>query len=212
MRTSLSHTEYLEPEGALGPEGRPAPRSPARDAARGAIAGVVGTIVMNAVMKAGQRVAPQASPPMRRDPGEAAVEQVREATGVTALPPSAEKAGILSTHFGYGAAMGATYGLLRMAARGGGPSTGARGGAADTDRLLAERSDADIGDVLIEGTALGLSVWAIGYLGWLPATGLMPPLTEQRPAQVAGPILNHVLYGIVTAGAYHAMRRMMGRT
>ncbi len=211
MRTSQSYREYLEPEGALGPEGRPAPRSPARDAARGAIAGLLGTVAINAAMKAGQRVAPEASPPMREDPGKAVVEQARQATGIASLPPAAEKAGILSAQFGYGAAMGATYGLLRLAASTGGQAIGTRGGATDTDRLLATRSEADFGDVVLEGTALGLAVWAVGYLGWLPATGFMPPISEQRPAQVAAPILNHLLYGLVTAGAYHAMRKLMGR-
>lgn len=211
MRTSQSYTEYLEPEGALGPEGRAVPLSPWRDAARGALAGVAGTLVIDALMKAGQRVAPQASPPMREDPGKAVVEQVERATGMD-LPAGVEKAGVVSAHVGYGAFMGATFGLLHLAAAGAARSaTGERGGATDTDRLLAPRADEDLGDVVVEGAALGLAVWAIGYLGWLPAVGLMPPVTRQRPAQVAAPILNHVVYGLVTAGAYHAMRRLMGR-
>ncbi len=45
-----------------------------------------------------------------------------------------------------------------------------------------------------------------------PAVGPMPPLTEQRPAPGVGPIVPHVVHGIVTAGAYRGMRRLLGRT
>lgn len=212
MRTSRSYTEYLEPEGGLGPRGRPAPLSPWRDALRGALAGVAATVVMNTLMKAGQRVAPEASPPMREDPGKAVVEQARRATGAGPLSEGLEQAGVLTAHLSYGGLWGATYGLLRLAASGAtGPTPGARGGATETDRLLSHRDETDIGDVLLEGAGLGMAVWAAGYLGWLPATGLMPPVTRQRPAQVAAPILNHLVYGLVTVGAYHAMRRLMGR-
>jgi hypothetical protein len=168
----------------------------ARDAARGAIAGLVGTVAIEAVMRAGQRVAPQATPPMRQDPGEFALETVARATGVEALPESVERAAAAGAHFGYGSTMGALYGLARAALVGG---------------AAAGRGRDEVSDLLIGGAALGLAVWAVGYLGWLPAFGLMPPVTRQRPAQVAAPVAAHVLYGIVTAAAYQGMRRLAGR-
>jgi hypothetical protein len=47
-----------------------------------------------------------------------------------------------------------------------------------------------------------------GYLGWMPATGLMPPVTKQEPEQIAGPILSHLLFGMVTVGLYRVLRRL----
>lgn len=47
-------------------------------------------------------------------------------------------------------------------------------------------------NLLLEGTALGLAIWAIGHLGWLPATGIMRPVTRQKPGQVAVAVLNHI--------------------
>jgi hypothetical protein len=59
------------------------------------------------------------------------------------------------------------------------------------------------GGTLAEGTMLALGVWAIGYLGWFRAIDLMPPVSQHRPEQVAGPVLQHLAYGIVTAAVYH---------
>ena len=57
-------------------------------------------------------------------------------------------------------------------------------------------------NVLVDGAALGLGVWAVGYLGWLPALGLMPPIQRQETEQVAGPIVQHLIFGIATVAAY----------
>ena len=58
------------------------------------------------------------------------------------------------------------------------------------------------GSVLFDGTLLGLGVWAAGYLGWLPATGLMPPVWKQRARQVWAPGVEHVVYGLATVCAF----------
>lgn len=57
----------------------------------------------------------------------------------------------------------------------------------------------------LEGVALGLGVWATGYLGWLPAAKLMPPVTEQTPAQITVPLVEHALFGVAVAKAFEAM-------
>ena len=60
------------------------------------------------------------------------------------------------------------------------------------------------GSILVDGPLLGLGVWAAGYLGWLPATDLMPPITEHEPKQIAVPIVEHALFGIAVVAAYEA--------
>jgi hypothetical protein len=38
------------------------------------------------------------------------------------------------------------------------------------------------------------------------AAGLMRPITEQDPAEVIGPIVQHLLFGIVTVAIYQWLR------
>jgi hypothetical protein len=61
--------------------------------------------------------------------------------------------------------------------------------------------------MLLEGGLLGLVTWGAGYLGWLPATGLMPPITKQEPQQIVGPILSHIVFGIITVGLYRLLHQ-----
>ena len=96
------------------------------------------------------------------------------------IPEPLEKAAAKSLAFGYGTTFGALYATSRP----------------ETKSLL------------LEGSALGLAAWGVGYLGWLPASGLMPSVAKQEPEQIAGPILSHILFGIVTVGLYRVFRRL----
>jgi hypothetical protein len=87
---------------------------------------------------------------------------------------------VKSMHLGYGMTSGAVYAALR--ARRGSP--------------------------VFDGALLGLGVWAAGYLGWLPATGLMPGVHRQEPQQVAVPIVQHALFGVAVAAAYDGLMRI----
>src|SRR3954470_13363321 len=143
----------------------------------GAAAGLVGTIVLQAIMKTRQRYLPQTAPPMNEHPGEFMVKQAEKALPAKAQEKVSEKAesrigNVLG--MGYGMTFGAIYGALRPA---GGPPC----------------RDGDI---------LGFLCWPAGYLGWLPASRLMPPIWKQRVSQVAAPIAEHALYGIATVAAY----------
>jgi hypothetical protein len=113
------------------------------------------------------------------------VEQVESALPVARraqVPPKGKAAAEKGLQLGYGATFGMLYGLA-----------------------------AGEGSPLVAGAVLGLATWAVGYLGWLPATGLMPPVTRQEPARVAGPIATHLGYGIATAAAYRWLRRRLER-
>src|SRR5207244_2461777 len=54
-------------------------------------------------------------------------------------------------------------------------------------------------DFLVAGAGLGAAVWAIGYLGWLPAAGLVRPVHRERPSRTLSGLASHVAYGMVTA-------------
>ena len=96
------------------------------------------------------------------------------------VPEKLEAAAAKSLHLGYGITSGVIYGALRNRA----------------------------GSTFLDGALLGLGVWASGYLGWLPATDLMPPVTEQSPQQVIVPIVNHALFGITVVAAYDSLMRV----
>jgi len=99
-----------------------------------------------------------------------------KAKKIVPMPEKLEKPAMKSLQLGYGMTAGLLYGLL--------PHSRWR---------------------TLEGVALGVGVWAAGYLGWLPATKLMPPITEQTPKQIAVPLIEHALFGVAVAKALEAM-------
>lgn len=144
--------------------------------AAGAVAGVAATFVLQAVRTKTQELAPETTPPMREEPGKFMVnqaEQVLPDQTRVQVSDTVEQTAATSLALGYGATAGAIYGMLQS----------------------------DDGNPLLEGVLLGLGTWAVGYLGWLPATDLMPPVTEQSTEQVVMPIAQHILFGVATTTA-----------
>ncbi len=58
----------------------------------------------------------------------------------------------------------------------------------------------------LEGLLFGLAAWAIGYLGWLPATRLMPPVWKHKPRQIVAPLAEHAVYGLATVAGFNWLR------
>jgi hypothetical protein len=148
--------------------------------AAGAAAGVAGTIALQGLQMLSQKLMPDTMPPLRGDPGEFMVNQAKRplpqgARRTLSGKPSKVAAAILP--LGYGMTFGAAYAAVHR-----------RGGS-----------------TVVDGIALGLLTWAAGYLGWLPATGLMPPIWRQSAKRAVAPALQHTLYGIATVAAYDAV-------
>jgi hypothetical protein len=123
---------------------------------------------------------------MRQNPGELMVETGKEALPEPVrqrLPPVVETGAAQMLAVGYGVTFGALYALLRPT-----------GGAA-----------------VVDGVGLGIATWATGYLGWLPATGLMPPVWRQSAPQAIVPVAEHALYGIATVAVYDWLRARVER-
>jgi hypothetical protein len=152
----------------------------------GGAAGLAGSFLMLGMQAAGQRSIPRQMPPLRQHPGKYMVEKAEEMLEVVApdlpekVPESVEKIAAELLGVGYGVSFALLYSALR-------PKTG---------------------NVVLDGSALGLACWAAGYLGWLPATRLMPPITRQKPVQVFGGIASHLLYGIATTALYRKLRTL----
>ncbi len=145
--------------------------------ALGAAAGFAATFLLQGVRTAEQKLLPETMPPIREDPGEFMVEQTEELLPQETreqVPATAETVAAKSLALGYGMTAGALYGALRPRP----------------------------GNLLVDGPVLGLGVWAVGYLGWLPALGLMPPVQQQETEQIAGPIVQHVIFGVATVAVY----------
>jgi hypothetical protein len=143
----------------------------------GAAGGLLGTAAIQAVMAATKKWVPEAAPPMRQNPGEFMVERAERVLPGSVrrqIPEAVETAAAQGLGVGYGVAFGALYAALRP-----------RGGSA-----------------LVDGAVLGAVCWAAGYLGWLPALGLTPPVGEQTGPQVAGPVVDHLAYGVATVAAF----------
>jgi Family of unknown function (DUF6789) len=47
------------------------------------------------------------------------------------------------------------------------------------------------------GLAFGLVVWAMSYVGWIPALGILPAPERDRPGRPAVMVVAHVVYGLV---------------
>jgi hypothetical protein len=148
---------------------------------RGALAGMAGTMAMWTMQMGSQKYLPGTLEPVREDPGAFMVEKAESAVPGTAgdrIPEVVE--GVLgqSLHFGYGTMLGTLYTALRP--------------------------DAD--NALLDGLALGLGTWAVGYLGWVPAVDLAPPATKHEPQQLVGSLTRHAIYGITTVAVFRQLQ------
>jgi hypothetical protein len=150
----------------------------------GAAGGIAGTLAIQALLTANQKWLPSTVPPIRQDPGEFMVEKGKDVLPDPVrqrIPQEVETGASRLLAVGYGLTFGALYTLLRPQ---GGPP-------------------------FADGTLLGLANWATGYLGWMPAVGLMPPIWRQKAPQALAPIAEHALYGMATVATYNWLRKRL---
>ena len=139
----------------------------ARLAARagaGAVAGIGATSAMNKVFAVGMATHLLGEPPPRK-----IVRKGLEEMG--AKPPKgvALDMAALVAHYGFGASMGALFGLLPAYPR----------------------------NPVLRGALFGLGVWSASYMGWIPKLGIMPPPRHDKPGRPAVMIAAHLVYGAV---------------
>jgi uncharacterized membrane protein YagU involved in acid resistance len=131
------------------------------------------------LISATQKWYPAANAPVREDPGKHMMKRVKNSLPDKgeSIPEEVEEIAAQLLGGGYGIAGGVLYAALSSKRCG----------------------------VLKSGSLLGLGVWAAGYLGWIPALEIAPPLQEHRAEEIAGPIIQHLAYGIATAAVYHLL-------
>jgi hypothetical protein len=149
--------------------------------ASGAAGGLAGAMALHGLRMASKRVFPETVPPMTSNPDDYLVMNVERRLPKSiayAIPTIVDIIAAKLLALGYGAVSGALCSVLPKR-----------------------------GSTLLRGACLGLFTWAVGYVGWLPRAGLMPPLKKQRPAQIAGPIVRHIMFGMITIGVSNLLQR-----
>jgi len=144
--------------------------------AEGVIGGVLGTLLIRQTTALGRRMPPELTPPSPSgDPAEVIVSRLEDLRGRRfSIRVHARLAKGL--HWAYGIGWG---GLLGVAVSG----------------LHVRRAR----DTLLAGAGMGALAWAVGYLGWLPRAGLLPPVRRQGMGHVATSLVTHVAYGVAAA-------------
>jgi uncharacterized membrane protein YagU involved in acid resistance len=133
----------------------------------GSFAGLAATGPMTAVMDALYRAAPPDDG--RPLPPREITMQAADAVGVEDDLSEDEKTGLtMLAHYSYGAGAGAVYGVL-------------------APHLPRNPTATGIG--------FGLAVWAVSYVGWLPALRILPPPHREEAERTGIMIAAHVVWG-----------------
>lgn len=84
-----------------------------------------------------------------------------------------------AAHLGFGAAMGALYAVVLGGRR---PS-------------------------VVSGVVFGTAVWAVSYAGWVPAAGIMPAPSDDRPGRPSSMLVSHWVFGAALARTLRMLPR-----
>jgi hypothetical protein len=136
----------------------------------GAIGGGVATAGMSSLMLAADKAGLMGEHPPDKIAG-----AVLDAAGVHNRDEEEQDALATLLHFGFGVTCGALFALLY--------------------RRLPFRLPAPI-----EGMLFASFVWLTSYEGWVPALGIMPPASEDRPDRQRTMFLAHLVYGATLGG------------
>ncbi len=133
----------------------------------GALGGAVGTAGMSALMLAAGKAGLMGEHPPDKIAGAAL-----DAAGVHARDEEDQDALATALHFGFGIGCGALFGLLH--------------------RRLPFHVPA-----ALHGIVFASLIWVTSYQGWVPALGIMPPASEDRPDRPRIMFLVHLVYGAI---------------
>jgi uncharacterized membrane protein YagU involved in acid resistance len=145
----------------------------------GVIGGAAGAALMWPLFEGAKRTGIlEEAPPLRVvDEVAGAAAQATESGGPVARDD--RTAAAVGSHVLYGVVAGAFYGLIQ-----------------DELRLPA-----------VVGPLYGLALWAVGYVGWLPAAGVLPQPWRQRAGDALTPVAAHLAYGVALGLVEQAVRR-----
>jgi uncharacterized membrane protein YagU involved in acid resistance len=145
----------------------------------GALAGIAGTFAMTAAARAMQR----RLPPSERHPlpPREIVEGALPAPAKRTLDEERRQSATLAAHFGYGAATGALYALLRPKGS------------------------------LLPGVAYGLLVWTVSYFGIMPGLRILRPASDHPLRRNWLMIVAHLVWGSTLASTLRELELAEGQ-
>jgi uncharacterized membrane protein YagU involved in acid resistance len=134
----------------------------------GAAAGLIATVPMSISMLIGWRLLPPRE--KYHLPPRLIMEEITERARIEDRLGENELVGLtIFSHFSYGALSGAMYALF--------------------EHKLPMHSS-------LKGGLTGVAIWAGSYLGWLPATDILPPATRHPWRRNLMMIIAHVIWGL----------------
>jgi len=136
----------------------------------GGLGGAVGTVGMSAFMLAAGKAGL-----MGEHPPDMIAGAALDAVGVQQRDKGTQDALATLLHFGFGIGSGALFGLLH--------------------RRLPFRVPA-----ALHGMIFASLIWVTSYQGWIPALGIMPPASADRPDRPRIMLLAHLIYGALLGG------------
>lgn len=145
----------------------------------GAAFGAAATAAMSVVMVGSRRVGAVG----RTSEPKQVTEAGMDAAGVDASEATANVVSSVA-HVGFGAAMGAAFGLVR-------PWVPV--------------------PPVASGAVYGLGIVLASYQGWVPAAGIMPSLGDQEAPRRAQLVLSHLVYGTVLGALWATWERTRRR-
>lgn len=139
-----------------------------RKLVQGAAAGFIATAPMSISMLIGWSLLPKREKyPL---PPRLITDEIIERVGLEDQMSEDQLVGLtIFSHFGYGAAFGATYALF--------------------EAQMPMHSS-------LKGALAGLALWTASYLGWLPAVGILRPATRHPWRRSLLMIIAHVVWGV----------------
>jgi hypothetical protein len=147
---------------------------------RGFAGGIVATAAMSAFMLGAQKVGLLGQMPPRK-----ITDRFLGVLGVhRKTPEPARKALALVNHFAFGGVCGALFGLAHEVKR-----TRSR----RTSGVESYRAP------LVTGLAYGTAIWAVSYMGLVPAMRIMPRPADDRRGRPTSMVLAHWIFGAVLA-------------
>jgi hypothetical protein len=143
--------------------------------AAGIAGGIVGTMFMQQATKLGGKLPKSFQPRMKGNPFEVVFDKVEDLTGRELVPETRHRLEPLLPYL-YG-----TTGPLVLGA------------------LAHKLGRGSIGRTLGAGAVMGAIVWAVGFLGWLPRSGVAEPIQRQPIGATANGLVGHAAYGVLSA-------------
>lgn len=140
---------------------------------RGALAGFSATLPMTVSMSLFKKLPEHDSTPL---PPERVARGIERKVGVKPEPETKKHAAFTyGSHFAFGAVAGGLY-----------------------SALVPRPEKAAIP----KGIGFGLGVWAVSYLGWLPALRILPFPNRSSKQHIASQIISHVVWGAALGSLY----------